>query len=105
MLLRKFVQTLRPLYDFRACILIGISAALGVAVDPAATAGLAWYLAFVFGMAGAAVIISKIFMPYFKTSQAVTSALNEGNVAAALLVLARSVLLLGVLCVLVIWGK
>lgn len=104
-LLKKLIATLRPFYDFRALILLALCLGIGMLVDPAATLGLAGYLAYVIGMSGAALMLSKVLMPYLRISDHVRSALNEGNVAAALVVLARTVLLLGILALLVIWGK
>ncbi|KAF5074232.1 hypothetical protein DSECCO2_183390 [anaerobic digester metagenome] len=104
-LLKKLIATLRPFYDFRALLLLALCLGIGMLVDPAATLGLAGYLAYVIGMSGAALMLSKALMPYLRISDHVRSALNEGNVAAALVVLARTVLLLGILALLVIWGK
>lgn len=104
-LLKKIFATLRPFYDFRALVLLAICGGIGMVVDPAATLGLAGYLAYVIGMAGAALMLSKALMPYLRISDHARSALDEGNVAAALVVLARTILLLGILALLVIWGK
>ena len=103
-LLKKFIATLRPFYDFRALILLAICLGIGMFVDPAATLGLAGYLAYVIGMTGVALMLTKILMPYLQLNVYVWSALEERNVAAALVVLARTVLLLGILALLVIWG-
>ena len=73
--------------------------------DPAATLGLAGYLAYVIGMAGAAIMLAKIVMPYLDVSEHAASALNEGNVAGALVVLARSLLIIGFLVCIMAWGK
>ena len=61
--------------------------------------------AYVIGMAGAALMLSKIVMPYLDVSEHVASALNEGNVASALVVLARSLLIIGFLTCIMAWGK
>ena len=50
-------------------------------------------------------MLAKVLMPYLRVSDYVTSALDEGNIAAALVVLARTALVLGILALLVIWGK
>ena len=104
-LIKKFIATLRPFYDFRALILLAICLGIGMVVDPAATLGLAGYLAYVIGMSGAALMLSKALMPYLRISDHARSALDEGNIAAALVVLARTALVLGILALLVIWGK
>lgn len=104
-LLKKLLATLRPLYDFRALLLLFAGLGLGLLTDPAATLGLAGYLAYVIGMAGAALMLSKILMPYQRTSQHIRSALEEGNMASALVVLARVILILGLLVTLMAWGK
>ena len=84
-LLKKLIATLRPFYDFRALILLA--------------------LCFSIGMSGAALMLSKALMPYLRVSDHARSALDEGNIAAALVVLARTILVLGILALLVIWGK
>lgn len=104
-LLYKIFQTLRPFYDFRVLLLLTVCFGVGWLVDPVATMGLAGYMCYVIGMAGAALASVKVLMPYLRISQYARSAMDEGNVAAALVVLAYVVLLLGVLALLVIWGK
>lgn len=104
-LLKKLLATLRPLYDFRALLLLFVACLIGAVTDPAATLGLAGYLAYVIGMAGAALMLSKILMPYLRLSRHIRSALEEGNVASALVVLARVVLILGLIITLMAWGK
>lgn len=104
-LLKKLIATLRPIYDFRALLLLAICFGIGMLVDPSATLGLAGYLSYVIGMSGAALMLSKVLMPYLRISDYARSALDEGNLAAALVVLARTVLVLGILALLVIWGK
>ena len=96
-LLKKLLATLRPLYDFRALLLLFVAFLTGAVTDPAATLGLAGYLAYVIGMAGA--------MHYQRTSQHIRSALESGNMASALVVLARVILILGLLVTLMAWGK
>ena len=56
-------------------------------------------------MAGAAIMLAKIVMPYLDVSEHAASALNEGNVASALVVLARSLLIIGFLVCIMAWGK
>ncbi len=104
-LLKKLLATLRPLYDFRALLLLFVAFLTGAVTDPAATLGLAGYLAYVIGMAGAALMLAKIVMPYLDVSEHAASALNEGNVASALVVLARSLLIVGFLICIMAWGK
>lgn len=104
-LLKKLIATLKPLWDFRALLLLCVGLGLGLLTDPAATLGLAGYLAYVIGMAGAALMLAKILMPYQRTSQHIRSALESGNMASALVVLARVVLILGLLITLMAWGK
>ena len=104
-LLKKLIATLRPFYDFRALLLLALCLGIGMLVDPAATLGLAGYLAYVIGMTKVALMLTKILMPYLQLNVHVWAALEERNVAAALVVLARTVLLLGILALLVIWGK
>lgn len=104
-LLKKILVTLRPFYDFRALLLLCICLGIGILTDPAATLGLAGYLAYVIGMTGAALMLSKALMPYLRTSACIRSALDGGNMAAALVVLARVLLMLGILICLMAWGK
>lgn len=104
-LLYKIFQTLRPFYDFRVLLLLCLCFGVGWLVDPIATMGLASYMCYVIGMAGAALALVKVLMPYLRISIYAKSALDEGNVAAALVVLAYVTLLLGMLALLVIWGK
>ena len=104
-LLKKILVTLRPFYDFRALLLLCICLGIGVLTAPAATLGLAGYLAYVIGMTGAALMLSKALMPYLRTSACIRSALDGGNMAAALVVLARVLLMLGILICLMAWGK
>ena len=105
LLFKKLFDTLRPLYDFRALLLLFIGCGVGLVVDPVATLGLAGYLAYVIGMAGVSLILSKLLMPYLRISVYARAALIDGNVAAAIVLLARVILILGILCILVIWGK
>ena len=102
---QRMLSTVRPLYDFRGLSLLAISAVIGFCTDPAATLGLAGYLAYVIGMAGAALMLSKIVMPYLDVSEHAASALNEGNMASALVVLSRAVLIIGFLVCIMAWGK
>ena len=104
-LVKKLLATLAPLYDFRVFLLLAMSFAIGMMTDPAATLGLGGYLAYVIGMAGAALMLSAILMPYLRTSRHIRSALEDGNVAAAIVVLARVILLLGILIAIMAWGK
>jgi len=99
---QRMLSTLRPFYDFRG---LSLCAVIGLVTDPAATLGLAGYLAYVIGMAGAAIMLAKIVMPYLDVSEHAASALNEGNVAGALVVLARSLLIIGFLVCIMAWGK
>ena len=90
--LRKILDTLRPLYDFRAWLLLLVCFGIGILlVDPAATLGLAGYL-------------SYILMPYIRLSDYAQSAL-DGNMAAALVVLARVLLLICIAISIMAWGK
>ena len=102
--LRKILDTLRPLYDFRAWLLLLICLGVGMVVDPAATFGLAGYLAYVIGMWGAALMLSKILTPYIRLSDYADAALG-GNMAAALVVLARVLLLICIAISIMAWGK
>ena len=102
---QSMLSTVRPLYDFSGLSLLVICAVIGILTDPAVTLGLAGYLAYVIGMAGAALMLSKIVMPYLDVSEHAASALNEGNVASALVVLARSLLIIGFLVCIMAWGK
>lgn len=103
--LKKLIAWLRPFYDFRVIALLCVCLGIGLLVDPAATLGLAGYLAYVIGMAGCALMLSKLLMPYLPTSACARSALTNGNVAAALIVLVRALLTLGILVCLMAWGK
>ena len=102
---QRMLSTLRPFSDFRGLSLLALCAVIGLMTDPAATLGLAGYLAYVIGMAGAAIMLAKIVMPYLDVSEHAASALNEGNVAGALVVLARSLLIIGFLVCIMAWGK
>lgn len=105
LLLRKFLATLRPFYDFRVLLLLAACAGIGLLVDPAATLGLAGYLAYVIGMWGMAMLLSKLLMPYVSISAYARSALEQHNVAAALVVLARVLLLVAAAFCFMLWGK
>ena len=96
---------IRPLCDLRAILLLGLCAGAGLVVDPAATLGLAGYLAYVIGMWGAALMLTKILMPYLSTSALARSALDDGNTAAALVLLARTLLLIVIGLSFMVWGK
>lgn len=100
----KLCLTLRPLYDFRVWLLLLICLGVGMLVDPLGTLGLAGYLAYVIGMWGAALMLSKILTPYIRMSAYARSALG-GNVAAALVVLARVLLQICIAISIMIWGK
>lgn len=103
-LLKKFLDTLRGFYDFRALLLLAACALIGMIVDPAATLGLAGYMAYVIGMWGAAMMLSKILMPYVRLSTYARSAL-DGNLGAGLVVLARVLLLICIAVSFLVWGK
>lgn len=103
-LLNKFLLTLRGLYDFRVLLLLGLCAGAGFFVDPEATLGLAGYLAYVIGMWGAALALTKILMPYVRVSECSRLALH-GNMAAALTLLARTLLLVSIAVTIMAWGK
>lgn len=105
MFIKKFFETCRAFYDLRAIFLLVAAFIIGMFTDPAATFGLAGYLAFVIGMAGAALMLSKVMMPYLRTSQHIRSALQDHNIASALVVLAKVILMLGLLIALMAWGK
>ena len=96
---------LRPFYDTRTVLLFGLCGGIGLLVDPAASLGLAGYLAYVIGMWGAALMLTKILMPYLSTSELARSALDYGNRAAALVLLARTLLLVAVALSFMLWGK
>lgn len=100
----KLLLTLRPLYDFRAWLLLLICLGVGMVVDPVGTLGLAGYLAYVIGMWGAALMLSKILTPYIRLSDYAKSALG-GNMAAAIVVLARVLLLICIAISIMAWGK
>ena len=103
--LAKVFATLAPFVDFRVLLLLGVCLTVRWHADPVATLGLASYLAFVIGMAAAALLLTKILMPYVTLADCVRSALQDGNIAAARVVQARVWLLLGILVVLMVWAK
>jgi len=103
-LFSKLHLTLRPLYDFRAWLLILVCLGFGMLVDPVATLGLAGYLSYVIGMWGVALMLSKILTPYIRLSDYAKSALG-GNMAAAIVVLARVLLLICIAISIMAWGK
>lgn len=105
LLLYKFLSTLRPFYDFRVMLLLCTCAGIGYITDPAATLGLASYLAYVIGMWGMALLLCKILMPYLNLSALARSALEEGNEAAARVFEARVWLLIAIAFSLMVWGK
>lgn len=104
-LIARLLTFLRPFYDTRILLLFGLCGGIGLLVDPAATLGLAGYMAYVIGMWGAALMLTKILMPYLSTSQLARSALDSGNVAAALVLLARTLLLMVIAVTFMFWGK
>ncbi len=104
-LIKKIIRSLRPLYDIRALCLLLVCVGIGMKVDPAATLGLGGYISFFLGMAGLALIICKVIMPYLSTRDHVESALRDKNIAAAIVVLARVLLILGIMGFIMVWGK
>lgn len=104
-LFKKCLTTFRPFYDFRVLMLLAICCGIGWLVDPAATLGLAGYLAYVIGMWGAALLLSKLLMPYISLAALARSALEDGNEAAARVLMARVVLLIAIAFCLMLWGK
>ncbi|MEG2172356.1 MAG: hypothetical protein RRY29_03750 [Desulfovibrionaceae bacterium] len=104
-LLHKLLATFRPFYDFRVLLLLCTCAGIGYLTDPAATLGLASYLAYVIGMWGAALLLCKILMPYLSLSELARSALSDGNRASAIVFAARVNLLIAIALCLMLWGK
>lgn len=104
-IIHKFLSTLRPFYDFRVLLLLACCAGIGYLTDPAATLGLASYLAYVIGMWGVALLLCKILMPYLSLSELARSALLDGNIAAARVFTARVWLLIAIAVCLMLWGK
>ena len=102
---KPLVVFLRPFYDMRVWLLLVMCGGIGWLVDPSATLGLAGYLAYVIGMWGAALMLTKILMPYIKTSALARSALEDENMAAALVLTARTALLIAIALCLMLWGK
>lgn len=102
---QRLPSTLRPFHDFRGLFLLALCAIIGLVTDPAAILSLAGYLAYVIGMAGAALMLAKVVMPYLDASEHAASALNDGNVAGALVVLARSLFIVGFLACIMAGGK
>lgn len=96
---------LRPFYDLRVLLLLVLCGGIGTLVDPVATLGLAGYLAYIIGMWGMALMLTKILMPYISTSRLARSALEEGNMAAAVVLASRTALLIAVALVIMFWGK
>lgn len=105
LLLHKLLATFRPFYDFRVLLLLAACAGIGYITDPAATLGLASYLAYVIGMWGMALLLCKILMPYLNLSALARSALRDGNIAAARVFAARVWLLIAIAVCLMLWGK
>lgn len=104
-MLKRILSWLRPFYDTRILLLLSLCAGIGVVVDPIATLGLAGYMAYVIGMWGAALLVTKILMPYLSTSELARSALEHGNIAAALVLAARTFLITLIAVTFLIWGK
>lgn len=104
-IIRKLLSTLRPFYDFRVLLLLLACAGIGYLTDPAATLGLASYLAYVIGMWGMALLLCKILMPYLNLSALARSALEDGNIASARVFAARVWLLIAIALCLMLWGK
>lgn len=103
--LKRIISYMAPFYDSRVLVLVCACLGVELLVDPAATLGLAGYLAYIIGMAGVALLVSKMLMPYLSTSDCARSALQDGNVAAALIVLSRAILTVMILVCLMAWGK
>lgn len=103
-LLKKFLATLKPFYDFRVWVLALLSFGVGCIIDPAATLGLAGYLAYVVGMCAAALLLAKVMTPYIRMS-ALYAAVLEGNRAAAVALASRVALIVVILLCLMLWGK
>lgn len=102
---RRLLRTVSGFWDLRVLILLILCAVVGMHTDPAATLGLAEYLVYVVGIWGAALLITKVIMPYVELSVAVDKAVNDGNRAAATVIVARVCLIIAVALTLIMWGK
>ena len=103
-LLAFFENRLHALVDKSAWMLIAPALVALFLIDTAMAKTLVQWSLYAVVLAGLGIIISRLTFPQINLSEHVDEA-RKGNVAAALVVLARTVLLLGILALLVIWGK
>lgn len=103
-LAEKARATLRPLYDARVWLLLGLCALAGWATDPAGLAAFLGLCLWQCGVWAVALCITKLIMPYVSLAQLYTRACL-GSTAAAIVFAARVALLVAVGISLVVWGR
>lgn len=101
----KLKARLIPLLDISAWVLLLISAVPMLLLNPAMVVTLVTWTAYGIALAGTSVMLNRLVLPQIKLDTFLREALNNGNVAAGIVV-AAVLLLLGIFFLgLVLWAK
>jgi len=101
-LLKKFYETLKPLWDFRLLLVCAICLGIGFSVDTSATQGMLLFCLFVPVIWAVALTISKILRPEIKSSTLARKA-TETSMGAAVVYAANRLLLIAIGLSFVLW--
>lgn len=103
--LGKLKARLIPLLDISAWVLLITSAVPMLLLNPAMVVTLITWTAYGIALAGISVMLNRLVLPQIKLDTFLREALNNGNVAAGIVV-AAVLLLLGIFFLgLVLWAK
>lgn len=103
--LGKLKARLIPLLDISAWVLLITSAVPMLLLNPAMVVTLITWTAYGIALAGISVMLNRLVLPQIKLDAFLREALNNGNVAAGIVV-AAVLLLLGIFFLgLVLWAK
>lgn len=101
----KLKARLIPLLDISAWVLLITSAVPMLLLNPAMVVTLVTWTAYGIALAGISVMLNRLVLPQIKLDTFLREALNNGNVAAGIVV-AAVLLLLGIFFLgLVLWAK
>lgn len=101
----KLKARLIPLLDISAWVLLITSAVPMLLLNPAMVVTLITWTAYGIALAGISVMLNRLVLPQIKLDTFLREALNNGNVAAGIVV-AAVLLLLGIFFLgLVLWAK
>lgn len=101
----KLKARLIPLLDISAWVLLLTSAVPMLLLNPAMVVTLVTWTAYGIALAGISVMLNRLVLPQIKLDTFLREALNNGNVAAGIVV-AAVLLLLGIFFLgLVLWAK